>query len=165
MTRFESLLRQAVEVEIPENLASRILLRHALRHPPRVGTRRRGFALAASILVTVLLGGAFLWFEPKSTLADDLFVHMDERFYTLTSTTILDDKTVASVFRWFGADVSPELGDVSFCQRLCIQGQTCRTRCAAGSGFAGDRNYHARRTRYPLMKQSVTPRLPATQAQ
>ena len=119
LTRFESLLRQAVEVEVPENLASRILLRHAFRHPPRVGTRRRGFALAASILVTVLLGGALLWFEPKSTLADDLFVHIDERFYALTSTTILDDKTVASVFRWFGADVSPELGDVSFAN-VCI---------------------------------------------
>lgn len=113
-TRFESLLRQAMEVEVPENLASRILLRHALRYPQRDATRRRGFALAASILVTVLLGGALLWFESKPTLADELFVHMDERSYALTSTTILDDESVASVFRWFGADVSPELGDVSF---------------------------------------------------
>ncbi|GMQ75150.1 MAG: DUF3379 domain-containing protein [Gammaproteobacteria bacterium] len=112
--RFECLLRQAMEVEVPENLASRILLHHALRYPQRDRTRRRGFALAASILVTVLLGGALLWYELKPTLADELFVHMDEMPYSLTSTTILDDKTVAGVFRWFGADVSPELGDVSF---------------------------------------------------
>ena len=118
-TRFESLLHQAMEVEVPENLASRILLRHALRYPQREATRRRGFALAASVLVTVLLGGALLWFELKPTLADDLFVHMDERSYALTSTTILDDESVASVFRWFGADVSPELGDVSFAN-VCI---------------------------------------------
>jgi hypothetical protein len=113
-TRFENLLRQAIEVEVPENLASRILLRHALRYPRRDATRRRGFALAASILVTVLLGGALLWFESKPTLANDVFAHMDEMPYSLTSTTILDDEAVTSVFRWFGADVSPELGDVSF---------------------------------------------------
>ncbi|MCZ6711947.1 MAG: DUF3379 family protein [Gammaproteobacteria bacterium] len=118
-TRFEYLLRQAMDVDVPENLASRILLRHAFRYPQRDGTRRRAFALAVSIVVTGLLGGALLWFELKPTLADDVFVHMDEMSYTLTSTTILDDKTVAGVFGWFGADVSPELGDVSFAN-VCV---------------------------------------------
>ena len=118
-TRFENLLHQAMEVEVPENLASRILLRQALRNPRRDATRRRAFALAASILVAVLLGGGWLWFELKPTLADELFVHMDERSYALASTTILDDESVASVFRWFGADVSPELGEVSFAN-VCV---------------------------------------------
>ncbi len=90
--RFESLLHQAMEVEVPENLESRILLRLALRYPQREATSRRGFALAASILGAVLLGGALLWFESKPTLANDVFAHMDEMPYSLTSTTILEDE-------------------------------------------------------------------------
>ncbi len=117
--RFEYLLRQAMDVEVPENLASRILLRHAFRNPRLDGTRRRAFALVAGILVTGLLGGTLLWFELKPALVDDVFVHMDEMSYTLTSTTILDNNTVAGVFGWFGADVSPELGDVSFAN-VCV---------------------------------------------
>ncbi len=111
---FEGLLHQAMEVEVPENLASRILLRHASRDPRPARSHRRALALAASILVTVVLGGGLLWYESRPTLADEIFVHLDEMPYSLTSTAILDDAAVADVFRWFGADVSPELGDVSF---------------------------------------------------
>jgi len=108
-----------MDVEVPENLTSRILLRHAFRYPHGSGTRRRTFALAASILVTVIFGGALLWFELKPTLADDVFVHMDEMSYALTSTTILDGETIAGVFGWFGANVSPEIGEVSFAN-VCV---------------------------------------------
>lgn len=117
--RFESLLRQAIDVDVPENLAFRILLRHEFRYPHRDGPRWSASALAASILVTVLLGGTLMWFELKPTLADDVFVHMDETSYALTSTTILDDNTVDRVFSWFGAEISPELGDISFAN-VCV---------------------------------------------
>lgn len=111
-TRFEHILREAMHIEVPENLASRILLRDAFRQPRR--DRPRAFALAAGIVFTALLGGALIWFESRPTLAEDVFVHIGETSYALTSTTILDDNTIAGVFGWFGANVSPGLGDVSF---------------------------------------------------
>lgn len=75
--------------------SARILLRHAFSHPRRDNMRRRTFALAASIFITTLLGGVLLWSEPKSTLENDVFVHIDETSYALKSTTILDDNTNA----------------------------------------------------------------------
>ncbi len=112
--RFENVLREAVQVEVPENLASRILLRHAFRHSWRDKPKRGALALAASVAAAVLLGGLVLWFESRPSLASDVFAHIDETSYALTSTTILDDNTVAGVFGWFGAKASSELGDVSF---------------------------------------------------
>lgn len=122
-SRFEHLLRQAIHVEVPENLAPRILLRHAFNHPRRENVRRSTFALAASIFITALLGGVLLWPEPKSTLENDVFVHIDETSYALNSTTILDDSTIAGVFGWFGANVSPDLGDVSFANVCTFRGE------------------------------------------
>lgn len=112
--RFEAILHRAMNVDVPENLASRILLRQAFLESPRSRPRRRAFALAASIVVAGVLAGALLWFDAKPTLADDVFTHIDETSYALTSTTILDYNEVADVFRWFGARVSPQLGNATF---------------------------------------------------
>jgi hypothetical protein len=112
--RLEYLLRRAVEVEVPDNLASRILLRHEFRRARRSSPPRRVFAFAASILVAFVLGGLLLWFESKRSLADDVFVHIDETSYALSSTTILDENTVVDVFRWFGAEISSDVGKVSY---------------------------------------------------
>lgn len=113
-TRFEAILHRAINVDVPENQASRILLRHAFQDSPRSRPRRRAFAPAASIVGAAVLAGTLLWFDAKPTLADDVFTHIDETAYALASTTILDDNEVADVFEWFGASVSPRLGDAAF---------------------------------------------------
>jgi hypothetical protein len=113
-TRFEAILHRAINVDVPENLASRILLHHAFRESALSRPRRRAFALAASIVIAGVLTGTLLLFDTKPTLADDVFTHIDETAYALTSTTILDDNEVAGVFAWFGARVSPRLGDATF---------------------------------------------------
>lgn len=122
--RFERTLREAVDVQVPENLASRILLKQSFeptreRHWWRAG---RFLALAASLLLVV--GVTFLGFQTyheRQRLASEFVALVNGAPYALTANRPVSGSEISAALEPAGLDLAGDIGNVTFAGRCLIR--------------------------------------------
>lgn len=122
---FEQLLKQAVKSEVPENLASRILLRHSFQaRRTQLSWRRHAYALAASIVLSVgLVGGFVLHMQRGPTLGEAVVSHVNEEFFALTASGPVRQEELQALFRPVGLELTGYIGNVTFATLCVVRGK------------------------------------------
>lgn len=121
--RLEQGLHQAVRVPVPENLASRILLRHSFDDRHRARRRRLSLALAASVVV--LVAGALaarFGADDVSALETEVLSLMRNATYALEATGPVSADAVAEALRPIGLGMEGSIGNVTFAGRCVVKG-------------------------------------------
>lgn len=122
--RFERELKSAMEVEVPADLESRVLLANAFNAEARM-PRRRLLAMAAGGAGVLLTGGIVggLLMRPWATfdLEQAVFAHIDEEPEALTYPTPVATSVVDALMRKVGAELIDDPGPVTFAN-LCTIG-------------------------------------------
>lgn len=121
---FERRLREAVNVEVPENLASRILLRQSFEsHRERSWWRtRRIFALAASLLL--MIGVAVLGYQSyhhQQRLASEFVALVNGAPYAMAATGPVSGSEISAALEPTGLDLEGDIGDVTFAGRCLVR--------------------------------------------
>lgn len=123
---FERRLRAAINIDVPENLASRILLKQSFE--PRVARpwwRRRGvYALAASLLLALGLVGLQLNSHVQERRLSEEFVALvNGAPYALTLSKPISSREITAALQPTGLDLEGSIGKVTFAGRCLVRGK------------------------------------------
>jgi hypothetical protein len=123
---FERRLREAARVEVPETLASRILLKQSFaERKARPWWRdRRVVALAASVLLAVGLASLAVLSESRDhRLSQEFVALVNGAPYALTGSLPVSDDDVSAALDPVGLDLAGSIGKVTFASRCLVRGK------------------------------------------
>lgn len=122
--QFDHLLKAAVKFDVPQDLASRILLREALGGPARERPlRARAFAIAASALLCVgLVFGVWSYVDRGPALDEEMVALIQAAPYALQSTELVGAGAIKAALRPVGLRLDSEMGRVTFASRCYVRG-------------------------------------------
>lgn len=123
---FEHRLREAANIDVPENLASRILLKQAFAAKPGRPWWRstRALALAATVLLVVsvaLLGLQGMLEERR--LGQEFVALVNAAPYALASDEPISGSQISAALAPAGLDLEGDIGDVTFAGRCLVRGK------------------------------------------
>ncbi|MDH3315086.1 MAG: DUF3379 domain-containing protein [Gammaproteobacteria bacterium] len=122
VARFSSTLNEAVHTDVPENLASRVLLRQSFLPSSLKFSRRRLFALAASMVAAVgLASSAGYLLYRQDPLATEVFTLIDYAEYAMQPKVPLGDQPVAKAISRAGLQLEGRLERVTFAGNCLLQ--------------------------------------------
>ncbi len=123
--RFDRRLREATRIEVPDGLASRILLRQSFGERPRTLRRRwHAAALAASVLLMVTAGTfVLLRANHDRALAREVVEMVRSAPYALAPAGPVSSRAVRAALGPAGVAVEGDLGRVRFAGRCRIGGR------------------------------------------
>lgn len=122
----ERRLREAVNIDVPEGLASRILLRHSFAEPRSTPWWRRGrvYALAASIVLAVALTAVLLVTHVEQRRLSEEFVALVEGApYALQATDRVSSEQISKALSAAGVDLEGSIGEVTFAGPCIVRGE------------------------------------------
>ena len=124
--RGEWRLQQAVTVEVPENLASRILLKQSFDYQAEQPwwRTRRAYALAAGMLL--MMGLISLGLGPyleQQRLNDALVALVDGAPYALAAGKPVSGSEISAALEPVGLDLAGDIGNVTYVGRCMVQGK------------------------------------------
>lgn len=125
MEEFDRELREAIDIEVPDRLASQVLLKQSLASRPRVSfTRTAAYALAASIMFTA--GVSLGLFLPDRSLRGGLRetvpIHINEWVEARDSYGPVPVTKVSQVLSGFGLTLNKSFGNVTYAVRCVLGG-------------------------------------------
>ena len=124
--RFEHGLREAVRVPVPENLASRILLRQsfeARRRTPRWFRWPKAMAAAVVLAVGLVIATVLTTRERTPELGQDVVELVRAAGYALAATGPVAPAEVRAALRPVGLGLRAELQNVTFASRCYLRGK------------------------------------------
>lgn len=122
----ERRLREAVNIDVPEGLASRILLKHSFTAHRRVPWWRRGrtYALAASIVLAVGLVAMGLVAQVEQRRLSEEFVALVEGApYALQAKDRVSREQISQALSAAGVDLDGSIGEVTFAGPCIVRGE------------------------------------------
>lgn len=122
----ERRLREAVNVDVPENLVSRILLKHSFEaHPKQPWWRTaRVYAMAAGVLLAVgLVSMALTSRVEQRRLSEEFVALVNGAPYALTANDSLSESRISETLEPAGLDLADSIGDVTFAGRCLVRGK------------------------------------------
>ena len=121
---FEHLLREAVHVDVPENLASRILLKQSFQAQaePPWWRRRRALALAASMLLMVGLVTLALSAQQRR-LSEEFVALVNGAPSALAAGKLVSSGDISAALGPAGLDLDGTIGDVTFAGICLVRGK------------------------------------------
>ena len=124
--RLERRLREAVNVDVPENLAERILLKHSFESQARKPWWRspRTYGLAASILLLIGIVSLGLTSHlEQRRLSEEFVALINGAPYALAAREPMSLGQVSATLKPAGLDLAGEVGDVTFAGRCIVRGK------------------------------------------
>ncbi len=123
---FERRLREAINIEVPENLASRILLKQSFE--PRTERpwwrTRQLYALAASLLLVLGLVGLQLNSQlQQRRLSEEFVTLVNGAPYAIAATDPVSSREISTALEPAGLDLQGSIGDVTFAGRCLVRGK------------------------------------------
>lgn len=114
VTQVDKKIIEALRVDVPENMVSRIVLRQSLhrdqQHQRR--RRRRMYALVASVLVAIGLTAALVLTTGGPSLEQRVLAHIELERELLSTREDVPRAKLVSVLSTVGAELKGDLGDV-----------------------------------------------------
>jgi len=123
---FERRLREAVAIDVPENLASRILLKQSFEaHAEGPWWRtRRAYALAASMLLMVGLVTLALTSQlEQRRLSEEFVALVNGAPDALAASKPVSSGDISAALRPVGLDLEGEIGNVTYAGRCLVRGK------------------------------------------
>jgi len=123
---FERRLREAVNVDVPENLASRILLKQSFEaHPKQPWWRApRVYAMAAGVLLVVGLVSMTLPPQVEQRRLSEEFVALvNGAPYALTVNEPVTGSEISVALEPAGLDLAGSIGEVTYAGRCLVRGK------------------------------------------
>jgi hypothetical protein len=123
---FERCLREAVTIDVPENLASRILLKQSFEpRSERPWWRTRSvYALAASLLLAVGLVSLGLTSQlQQRRLSEEFVTLVNGAPYALTASKPVSDGEISAALEPAGLDLRGPIGNVTYAGRCLVRGK------------------------------------------
>jgi len=115
VARAEQTLRNVIDVDMPSGLSARILLRQSCAEQRAARTRRRRWlALAASVVLTVTIAGAYLIQGPDNTLQQSVLAHVSDEPFALESHETIDLSQVNDIAQPMQTRIDNSVGTVRF---------------------------------------------------
>lgn len=122
--RLDTVLREAVRVPVPENLASRILLKQVFQSAKRRSRRKRQiFTLAASVLLTASIVGVTSHYYRGPDLDEVVVALVDEAERTLPVGKPVSVSHIQSVLKSVGVGLGQDIGEVTFVGPCVVRGK------------------------------------------
>jgi len=124
--RCERRLRQAVTVDVPENLASRILLKQSFDYQAeRPWWRtRRAYALAAGVLLMVgLISLGLSPYLDQQRLNEELVALVNGAPYALAAGKPVSGSEISAALAPVGLDLAADIGNVTYVGRCMVRGK------------------------------------------
>ncbi|MEE9159504.1 MAG: DUF3379 family protein [Gammaproteobacteria bacterium] len=114
MRQVDKTLVEALRVDVPENLASRIILRQSLQKSQVPSKHRpRRYAIAASLLLTLgLAGGLYTVISTTPFHRASIMAHLDGEWDSLIQRQSVSDQKLMSVLDSVGGELKGNLGTV-----------------------------------------------------
>jgi len=113
MRKVDKTLVEALRVDVPENLASRIVLRQSLQKSQVPSKHRpRRYAIAASLLLTLGLAGGLYTLISTTPFHRAVMVHLDGEWDSLVQRQGVSDQKLMSVLDSVGGELKGDLGTV-----------------------------------------------------
>ncbi len=122
LLQFESTLAEAVRIDVPEGLASRVLLAHSLRLEGDTRVRRRRLLLAFAAIAALGLAASWLALAP-SRLDRDVLAHIEAEPSHLHARGELSRAEVNQTLAPLGVGVEGDLGTISYAGTCWIRGR------------------------------------------
>lgn len=122
---FEQRLEGAMQVEVPQNLTSRILLKQSFEKPTRsLVWRRRLYALAASVLLALGLIGTMSYIRNLPPPLEREVVHLiNQAAHTLQTRGPVNADELVAQLRSVGFEVDGQIPDLTFAGRCYVRGK------------------------------------------
>ena len=126
---FERRLREAVNIDVPENLTSRILLKQSFEpHNERPRWpwwhRRRAYALAASLLLAVALVSMGLNAQlEQRRLSKEFVALVNGAPYAMAASKPVSSSDISAALAPAGLDIQGSIGDVTYAGRCLVRGK------------------------------------------
>ncbi|MFQ5756948.1 MAG: DUF3379 family protein [Acidiferrobacterales bacterium] len=131
--QFDKGLTEALQVEVPNNLASRIILRQSLDADRAQRTRkRRLYAWAASVLLTLGLAGGWFTATHVPPVDRSVIARISEVPASQVAAEQVSYDRLVRVLRTLGGELSGSLGQVSYASIYYMQGLPCGQLVLAG---------------------------------
>lgn len=109
-------------MDVPENLASRILLHQSFeKRRIRYARRQRWLALAASVMLSVTGAGGYWWHQNRSSLEQAVLHEVYNELQSRNSRVIVPVAHVNDVWQPIGASIDNRAGPVNFVSRCPIR--------------------------------------------
>jgi Protein of unknown function (DUF3379) len=124
--RCEWRLRQAVTVDVPENLASRILLKQSFDYQAErpLWRTRRAYALAAGVLLMVgLISLGLSPYLEQQRLNEELVALVDGAPYTLADGKPVSGGEISAALAPAGLNLAADIGNVTYAGRCVVRGK------------------------------------------
>ena len=113
MRKVNKTLVEALRVDVPENLASRIILRQSLQKsevPSKYKPRR--YAIAASLLLTLGLAGGLYTIISTAPFHRAVMAHLDGEWDLLVQRQDVSDQKLMSVLDSVGGELKGDIGKI-----------------------------------------------------
>ncbi len=113
MRHIDRTLVEALRVDVPENLASRIILRQSLQKsevPSKYRPRR--YAIAASLLLTLGLAGGLYTIISTAPFHRAVMAHLDGEWDSLVQRQDVSDQKLMSVLDTVGGELKGDIGKI-----------------------------------------------------
>lgn len=119
MRQVDKTIVEAVHVDVPQDLPSRIILRQSLQEDqaPRKNVSRK-YAIAASLMLTLGLAGSFYTLISTAPFHRAVMAHLDGEWESLVEAQDLSDGKLRNVLDTVGAEFKGEVGDIKYAS-LC----------------------------------------------
>ncbi|MDX1487842.1 MAG: DUF3379 family protein [Acidiferrobacterales bacterium] len=105
-------IAEALQVDVPDHLSSRIVLRQSLYRDQQHQKRRRLYALAASVIVAIGLTVALVLTNRGPSLDQRVLAHIDLERELLSTREAVTHAKLVRVLKSAGAELVGDLGDV-----------------------------------------------------
>lgn len=113
MRHIERTLVEALRVDVPENLAARIILTQSLQNGQVPNKRRpRRYAIAASLLLTLGLAGGLYTIISTTPFHRAVMAHLDGEWDSLVQRQDVSDQKLMSVLATVGSELKGDIGKI-----------------------------------------------------
>lgn len=124
-SEFERSLKDAMNVDLPQNLTSRILLKQSFEKPTRSLVWRRSlYALAASVLLALGLIGSMSYIRNLPPPLEREVVHLiNQATHTLQARGPVKPEELVAQLQPVGFEVDGQIPDLTFAGRCYVRGK------------------------------------------
>lgn len=124
--QFDQRVAEALRVEVPPDLAARIILRQSIhRGGTRKGQRTRLYALAASMLVTVGLTAGLLMMTRPPPLDRAVVARINAVPEALVARQDISDEKLSRVLDTLGGELKGNIGKVNYASIYYVHDHAC----------------------------------------